>query len=209
MPSPRWPGLGNPGIEEARVGNEKRNDSDPIGTKKAGMRRLSMLKPATPLRRMRGTCTVKLLVLIPVVLVLLLLLVVGFYEGRKAYWDSQVREMCEKDGGVRAYEAVRLPAAEYDQLQRSNWTLPNQLQAQVTDPYFYVAETERLRKSDPTIVRMHTRIFRRADGKVLGEIVRFSRGGGDLPGPWHPTSFTCPDPLAGPYLESSIFQKGK
>jgi hypothetical protein len=37
-------------------------------------------------------------------LVVLLLLAVGFFEGRKAYWDYQVRGMCEKDGGARIHE---------------------------------------------------------------------------------------------------------
>lgn len=39
------------------------------------------------------------IVAVPLGLISLLILVIGFYEGRKAYWDSKVREMCEKDGG--------------------------------------------------------------------------------------------------------------
>lgn len=31
-------------------------------------------------------------------------------NGAKAYYDRQVRELCAKDGGVRVYETVTLPA---------------------------------------------------------------------------------------------------
>ena len=51
---------------------------------------------------------------IPLTLILLLILVVGFYEGRKAYWDHKVTEMCEKDGGIKIYERVQLDEAEYN-----------------------------------------------------------------------------------------------
>lgn len=52
-----------------------------------------------------------------------LALVVGFAilsapvlvsNGVKAHYDRQVREMCAKDGGVRVYETVRLPADKFD-----------------------------------------------------------------------------------------------
>ena len=77
------------------------------------MKSMSMRACLAPVRRMRGASTVKLLVLIPVALVLLLLLVVGFFEGRKAYWDSQVREMCEKDGGVKVFETFPITRSQY------------------------------------------------------------------------------------------------
>ena len=41
--------------------------------------------------------------------------------------------------------------------------------------------------------RLYTQVFRRSDGKLLGESVLYKRGGGDLPGPWHGTSFICPE----------------
>ncbi|MEO1768095.1 hypothetical protein, partial [Thiobacter aerophilum] len=48
---------------------------------------------------MRGSSLVKKLLFIPLAFVVLLLLAISFFEGRKAYWDYQVRKMCEKDGG--------------------------------------------------------------------------------------------------------------
>ncbi|MDT3735114.1 MAG: hypothetical protein ROZ00_02700 [Denitratisoma sp.] len=127
--------------------------------------------------------------------------------GRKIYYDAQVNRMCRADGGVRVYETVKLPTEKFDKW--GNIRLPEKTQAKATDDFYYQAETIYLRQGDPTIVRMHTQVIRRNDGKVLGEAIRYGRGGGDLPGPWHPSSFTCPDPTSKPYLEPSIFQKGE
>lgn len=52
-------------------------------------------------------------------------------NGVKAYYDRQVREMCEKDGGVRVYEAVRLPKEKFNELKRKNFVL--EYQAKPTD----------------------------------------------------------------------------
>ena len=37
-----------------------------------------------------------------------------------------------------------------------------------------------------------TKIIRKYDEKLLGEWVSYHRGGGEFPGPWIPTSFSCP-----------------
>lgn len=50
--------------------------------------------------------------MIPVALISLLVLAIGFYEGRKAYWDSKVREMCAKDGGVQIINKLRVSTEE-------------------------------------------------------------------------------------------------
>ncbi len=121
--------------------------------------------------------------------------------------DAEVRRLCAIDGGVKVYETVKLPADRFDQY--GNVGIPNRRYAQPTDEYFYELETEYLRSGDPTLVRHVGRIFRRSDNKVLGESIRYGRGGGDLPGPWHSSSFSCPGiSPATDKLESSVFQKG-
>ncbi|WP_418647613.1 hypothetical protein ACNQFN_22385 [Thauera butanivorans] len=169
-----------------------------------------MTKTMRPQRRFRRTAqsgAIKPWMLIVLLLALAPLLTLGFYEGRKAYWDAKVREMCAKDGGVKVYETVKLPADRFDQY--GNVGIPNRRYARPTDDYFYELETEYLRSGDPSLVRHVGRIFRRSDNKILGESIRYGRGGGDLPGPWHPSSFSCPEiSPATDKLESSIFQKG-
>jgi len=40
--------------------------------------------------------------MIPVLIIVVLILAKGFFEGRKAYWDHKVRQMCEIDGGNKS-----------------------------------------------------------------------------------------------------------
>lgn len=57
------------------------------------------------------------------VLLLLIVALGAFFEGRKAYLDYQVRELCAKDGGVKVYEVIHLPAASFNQWGQINWRI--------------------------------------------------------------------------------------
>lgn len=125
--------------------------------------------------------------------------------GRKYYYDWRVEQMCAVDGGVKVYETVRLPAERFDNY--GNIGIQNRQYARPTDQYYFETEEKYLRAGNPTLIRSVTRIIRRSDRKVLGESTRYGRGGGDLPGPWHPSTFDCP-PIRDLKLESSIFTTG-
>ncbi|MGN2393272.1 hypothetical protein, partial [Pelomicrobium sp. G1] len=120
--------------------------------------------------------------------------------------DAEVRRLCAIDGGIRVYEQVKLPVEEFDKY--TGVGLPAKRDANPDDEYYYEREIVYLRTSDPTITRTIHRIIRRSDGKVLGESIRYARGGGDIQGPWHPSSFICPEvsPVK-PGLELSVFYK--
>jgi hypothetical protein len=127
--------------------------------------------------------------------------------GEKWLADRQVRELCAKDGGVRVYETVTLPAERFDKW--GNLGIRDKKYAKPTDEYYYESEVHYYRRGNPTLLRSRSQVVRRSDGKVLGEAVSYGRGGGDLPGPWHGSSFHCP-PIADAEgkIESSIFLKG-
>ncbi len=129
-------------------------------------------------------------------------------NGVKAYYDRQVQEMCAKDGGVRVYETVKLPAEKFDQW--GNVGVPNKRYTKPSDSYYSEFEDHYFRRGNPSLLRIRTWIVRKSDGKVLGESIRYTRARGDLPGPWEGgTSFHCPEiAMAEGKLESSIFQKG-
>ena len=139
--------------------------------------------------------------------VAILLTPAAISNARKAYYDRQVRELCAKDGGVRVYETVTFPAEKFDKW--GNVGLREKSRAEPTDEYYYESQIHYYRKGNPTILRSSSLVVRKDDGKVLGEAVSYGRGGGDLPGPWHGSSFHCP-PMAKAEgrLESSIFLKG-
>lgn len=126
----------------------------------------------------------------------------------KALWlDHQVRELCAKDGGIKVYEVVKLPPERFDKW--GNVGIHDKKYAKPTDEYYYESEYHYYQEGNPTLLRSQDKIVRRSDGKVLGESIMYGRGGGDLPGPWHGTSFNCP-PIGAPgtNLETAIFLKG-
>ena len=126
--------------------------------------------------------------------------------GENMWLDHQVKELCAKDGGVKVYETVTLPADRFDKYGIVR--IPFEQYAKPEDEYYYESEDHYCREGNPTLLRSQYRIIRRSDGKVLGESVFYGRGGGGLPGPWHGSSFTCPNPTRSTGLEISIFVKG-
>ena len=135
-------------------------------------------------------------------------LLIWLLQHEKWEADDQVRELCAKDGGVKVYEQVVLPAERFDK-----WGTPVFFKGgmDVGPEYRMKSEKKYFRKSEPTLIRHHYLIYRQSDGLLLGETISYGRGGGDLPGPWHPSSFTCPDILAsGPNaLIKSVFVKSR
>lgn len=127
--------------------------------------------------------------------------------GRKYYYDAEVERLCAIDGGIKVYEAVTLSAVEYDGYAKRNWVLPRKEDAKPTDPYYDVSDTHFYREGNPQIARQQHSVIRRSDGKILGEMIIYGRGGGDLPGPWHGSSIHCPDLTKLPGFETSIFVK--
>jgi hypothetical protein len=131
----------------------------------------------------------------------------AFWEvaGKKIYWDAKVREMCAIDGGVKVYETVVLTSDLLDNFGRIN--IPDKRKLKPSDKYYSEWTITHIRKKNPVVTRYEVQIVRRSDGKILGELISYGRGGGDLYGPWHPSSFTCPEPVKGSNFETSIFLK--
>ena len=157
--------------------------------------------------RSRGLSILGWLLIIPVALVALLILVIGFYEGRKAYWDAKVREMCEKDGRITVYEHIALTRAEYDRLGGKQGMIPLPSQRSVSAGYPFATSTvEKIfREHDPKVYREETSYLRMVDKKVLAKTVRYWRVGGDFPTFAHPSYFSCPDQKEAVAEERAIF----
>lgn len=113
--------------------------------------------------------------------------------------DQQVKELCAKDGGIKVYETVKLPPDRFDQWGMVKPYDPTQRENALGSEFVFRSETKYFKKEPPTFIRHHYQVIRKTDGKVLGETVSYGRGGGDLPGPWHSSSFVCPEiSVAGP-----------
>jgi len=114
----------------------------------------------------------------------------------KSELDAEVKRLCAIDGGVKVYETVALPADKFNQWGQINFFLATQGENALGPEYLVKEGTNYLLGSEikkPVIRRFHYQVFRRSDGKLLGESITYGRTGGDLPGPWHPSSFICPE----------------
>lgn len=131
-------------------------------------------------------------------------LLVFFLSGcEKTRLDVKVSQLCKKDGGIKIYEAVMLPPEKYAKYIKH---IPSKERSIHSDEYYYEMETLYLRKGDPEMWKSTFRIIRSVDAKILGESIRYVRRGGDIPGPWHPSSFACPEISSHQQsLEKSIF----
>ena len=118
---------------------------------------------------------------------------------RKAYWDHKVDEMCEKDGGTVIYEKVEISRKDYPNVKLTSTgkiILPSQEMAKINDPFYYISETEYLRRGSLDVMRHKQSIYRSSDKKLLGKRVSYGRRGGDylfIEGPFHPSSYSCGD----------------
>ncbi len=112
--------------------------------------------------------------------------------GRTIYYDAQVNRLCAIDGGVKVYETVKLLGDKFNQWGQPNFYRPTQGENALGPEYLFKEEITVLRAGDPELLRYHYQVTRRSDKKVLSETYSYQRGGGDLPGPWQPSAFTCP-----------------
>jgi hypothetical protein len=118
------------------------------------------------------------------------------FAGKKMYYDAQVREMCEKDGGITVYETVELPNDKFNRWGQINFFEPEKGENALGGKYTYKSSTEHIKHGNHfelSIYRHHTMVYRNYDKKLLGEQISYARRGGDLPGFWHPSSYSCPE----------------
>lgn len=129
--------------------------------------------------------------------------------GEKWWLDYQVRELCTKDGGIKVYETVKLPAEKFNQWGQPNFYRQTQGENALGPEFIFNEKTIYYRHGNPEMWRTHYKLIRRSDEKLLGESVSYSRRGGDIPGPWHDSSFGCPDNSGDVTLLMSIFIQQK
>jgi len=127
----------------------------------------------------------------------------------KSELDAEVKRLCAIDGGIKVYEMVKLPSDRFNEYGQINFYHPTRGESTLGSEYIFKQETYYYRQGSPEMSRSHYEIIRRTDKKLLGELIRYGRGGGDLSGPWHDSSFSCPDPKEGALntLLKSIFVK--
>lgn len=134
-------------------------------------------------------------------MVAVVLLVASCATPSKSELDAEVKRLCAVDGGIKVYETVNLPPDKFDQWGKINFYRPTRNEDAAGSDYTFRESVQYYRRGDAdagtgqsVMTRRQYQLFRKADGKLLGETVLYGRRGGDMPGPWHPSSYSCPDP---------------
>jgi hypothetical protein len=128
--------------------------------------------------------------------------------------DRQMEALCKKDGGVKIYETVTLPASEYEAIWKYAATARSP--ADYYGPDYRAVRTREVlvgKNAKPgtgegRLARLYSAVYRRSDGRLLGEQVQYRRDGGDpFTLGFQPSSAACPH--IEPGLAKSIFIKGE
>ena len=115
--------------------------------------------------------------------------------GQQSYWDARVREMCEKDGGVKIREVIGVSVEQASKLPRVGPYISISPR-KTAKPYalaFWDESVTVFHDSNPRVWRSDQVIRRSSDEKVIATVVRYIRVGGDIPSLSHPSNLTCPD----------------
>ena len=123
----------------------------------------------------------------------------------KAKLDAEVKRLCAIDGGGKVYEVVRLPADKFDKY--GGLRIPFKQDRKPTDKYYVEWDVQHLLNGNPSMRRDHFLVYRTSDGKLMGEAISYGRKGGDMPGPWHDSSFRCPQNSGDQDLVRRVFIK--
>ena len=121
--------------------------------------------------------------------------------------DKEVRQLCAKDGGIKVYETVKLPADKFNEWDQPNFYRPDQGENALGVDYVFKNQVVHYRQGNPEMWRTQIQVIRRIDGKILGVSTSYSRRGGDFPGLAHDSSFGCPEERGDIPLLTRIFQQ--
>jgi len=127
----------------------------------------------------------------------------GYVPGQQSYWDAQVREMCERDGGVKIFERVKISKSDIDRRVLPS-TADGRLGVAIKElahpdsPVYGVEKITQLhQEKNLSVSRRELLVIRRIDQIVVAQQISYGRFGGDLPtGVVHDSSYGCPDPGA-------------
>lgn len=127
--------------------------------------------------------------------------------------DRQMKELCEKDGGVRVFEVVTLPASYFDsdgQVKSTEWVAQETGRAKSErllrsigkDEYRVYLDIQILKDGDPVqgdgrLRHRSWKIVRSSDGRLLGEAAQYARSGGDYIYWGHFSQANCPSKFDG------------
>ena len=122
----------------------------------------------------------------------------------RAKLDNELRQRCAVDGGIKIYETVKLPNEEFNQYGQVSFYQAHP-GSQLLSSYALVREEHTYQSGNPRMWRSYFAVKRIRDGKILGESVGYTRFGDGYEGPFHPSSFSCPEEFGEVPLLRAVF----
>lgn len=125
------------------------------------------------------------------------LLLAGCPTPIQMYYDAEVDKLCKIDGGMVVHETIELDPANFDEHGGLRSFSPILQENALGELFRYEHHVTYIKGQSGqldtlTLTRRHIRIVRRDDEKLLGELVRYGRHGGDIPLGVHPSGYGCP-----------------
>lgn len=150
-------------------------------------------------------------------LIVTIIVLISLWLGIPTYmkWkaDRLVDELYAKDGGVKVYETVELPADKFVNgspqlhIQDIKYIKANDEYYYIFEPTTYITPEDRIFIFGIlNVIRTHSKLFRAKDNKLLAERIGYGRIGGDpILLPVHPSSYRAG--LNETSMEKQVFIK--
>lgn len=145
-------------------------------------------------------------------LLLAVLMLASCATPRQMMADKLVDELCAKDGGIKVYETVKLPKEKFDNQGNFTGVTIGKDTQPITDYYIifeknYISPYTSGEFGGLSVIRQNIKVYRRKDGKLLGEQFLYERGGGDIVTIDSSSSHSCKQKWTGGEIEKNIFLK--
>ncbi len=123
------------------------------------------------------------------------LLYFAYCEANKAYWDHNVKQWCERDGGVTIYQKITITTEQAGELGRVAGfiAIAPKVKWRSAVPVYTIDKEIFIKDGWLKVIKNEREVIRSDNGVAIGKIISYGRGGGDAVAIDHPSSFSCPE----------------
>ena len=135
----------------------------------------------------------------------LIVLYLLFWPSEKDHLNAQMAELCKKDGGVKIYETVKLPAEMFNEwggLKNKKFIRKDNKDLMLIGSDYILIEVSvdikkgDIQKDEGVLSRTRSEVRRTINNMLLAEAVEYRRAGGDRWNAGMPSADSCPiDPI--------------
>lgn len=142
------------------------------------------------------------LVSLPLLFILLMTLRHYSQESALKYWDEKVKELCQKDGGLKIFNKASISHEDYLRLGGKKGVIPIVEEKASSNSPFYVKKDyefiyayvpPKTGNSIPRVTRVEKQFIQKEGNITLASFVYYFRRGGNSAFGKSPFTFSCPE----------------